>query len=278
MPPFPDQPVSARFIQGRVVLTGDVHHSIGDADQEFTHCSEAALAADYATIAARHGLKVTLFFTGRAVIEDGDDARALWAMDSVEIGGHGWNAFKPRLWHGILSRVLGSPHGPAWLQQRMIRRTCAVLERCVGRQVRSWRNHAYRHDQETPRLLAAADIRAWSDEVNADRRHPYRHPSGVSVLPINTTPDHEYLRHGAWPRESATLQWGGPAYDADEWRTLVCTQVDAIVRAGGIATVLAHPLCMKIVDNWATFERLCAFLSHYPCLHAQQAVEQPCSR
>jgi peptidoglycan/xylan/chitin deacetylase (PgdA/CDA1 family) len=255
-----------------VVITGDVHHSIGGADQAFSDCSEAALAVDYAAIAARHGLKVTLFFTGRAVLDDGDDARALWAMDNVEIGGHGWNAFKPRLWHGLLNRTLGSPHGPAWLQERMIRRTCATLERCTGQPVRSWRNHAYRHDRQTPRLLAASNIRTWSDELNPERRHPYRHPSGLVVLPINTIPDHEHLRHGAWPKESATLRRGGPAYDADEWCTRVCTQVDAVVQGGGTATILAHPLCMKIVDNWATFERLCAFLSRYPSLHAQQAV------
>lgn len=256
-----------------VVLTGDVHHAIGNADQALTDRSEAALAVEYATIAARYALRVTLFCTGRAALEDGADARALWTMDRVEIGGHGWNAFTPRLWHGLLNRVLGSPHGPGWLQQRMIRRTCATLERYTGRPVRSWRNHAYRHDRRTPQLLAAAGIRAWSDEVNLKPRYPYRHPSGVVVLPINTTPDHEYLRHGAWPRESATRQWGGPAYDADEWCTRVCTQVDAIAQSGGIATVLAHPLCMKIVDNWATFERLCVFLAGYPSLHAQQAVE-----
>jgi len=255
-----------------VVLTGDVHHAIGNADQAFTDRSEAALAVEYAARAARHGLKVTLFFTGRAGLDDGADARALFAMENVEIGGHGWDAFTPRLWHGMLNRVLGSPHGPARWQQRMIRRTCDVLERCAGRAVRSWRNHAYRHDRETPRLLAAADIRVWSDEVNLDRPHPYRHPSGVVVLPINTTPDHEYVRHGGWPRESAALQWGGPAYDADEWCTRVCAQTAAIVRAGGVATILAHPLCMQLLDDWATFERLCAFLSRYPTLHAQEAT------
>jgi hypothetical protein len=258
-----------------VVLTGDVHHSIGGADQSFTDRSEAALALEYAAIAARHGLKVTLFFTGRAVVEDGDDARSLWAMDNVEIAGHGWNAFKPRLWHGMLSRVLGSPHGPAWLQQRMIRRTHATIERLTGRCIHSWRNHAYRCDRHTPTLLAAADIRAWSDEVNLERHGPYPHPSGVVVLPINTTPDHEYLRHGAWPRESVTLQSGGPSYDAEEWCARVCTQVESIARAGGVATVLAHPLCMKILDDWVTLDHLCRFLAKYRSLHAQEAVARP---
>ncbi len=254
-----------------VVLTGDVHHAIGAADQSFTDQSEAALAVAYARIAARHGLKVTLFLTGRAIIEDVDDAQPLLTMEHVEIGGHGWNAFTPRLWHGALSRVLGSPHGPAWLQRRMIRRTCRVLEQWSGRPVRSWRNHAYRHDQHTGRLLADAGMVAWSDEVNTQRTGPYHDTRGVAVLPINTLPDHEYLRHGAWPQESAALQWGGPVYSAAEWLEQVCAQVMRTVTAGGVATILAHPLCMQIVDEWATFERLCAFLSRYPSLSATQA-------
>jgi hypothetical protein len=255
-----------------VVLTGDVHHAIGNADQAHAPASEATLAVEYATIAAHYGLKITLFITGRAMIEDIDDVRPLLTMPHVEIGGHGWNAFKPRLWHGGLRRVVGSPHGLPWMQRRMIARTCTTVERGTGRPVRSWRNHAYRHDRHTARLLAGAGIHAWSDEVNPDRLRPYRDAGGVAVLPINTTPDHEYLRHGAWPQESATQQWGGPAYDADEWCARVSTQVEAIARAGGVATVLAHPMCMKIVDDWATFERLCAALTNYPSLHADEAV------
>jgi len=256
-----------------VVLTGDVHHAIGSADQAFTTRSEAALALDYARIAARHGLKVTLFFTGKAVVENACEAGALVDAPHVEIGGHGWNAFTPWLWHGVLRRVLGSPHGPAWLQRRMIRRTCDVLRRYTGKPVRSWRNHAYRRDRNTAGLLAAAGIVAWSDEVNPQRPRPYR-AGGVCVVPINTTPDHEYLRHGGWPRESATLQWGGPAYTIGEWLEHVCRQVDAIVASDGTATILAHPICMKIADEWASFERLCAWLSRYPSLHVGEAARR----
>lgn len=154
----------------------------------------------------------------------------------------------------------------------MIARTCATLANWSGRRVVSWRNHAYRHDRSTPRLLAEAGILGWSDEVNLERSGPYRDEGGVTVIPINTTPDHEYLRHGAWPRESAAEQWGGPAYDGDEWCARVCAQVERLVGAGGIATILAHPVCMQILDEWATFERLCAFLSRFPSLHVQDAA------
>jgi len=261
-----------RYDTMSIVLTGDVHHAIGSADQSFCDRSEASLAVEWATIAARHGLKATLFFTGKAVLADGSEARSLVAMEHVEIGGHGWNAFQPRLWHGGMNRLLGSPHGPAWLQRRMIARTCRTVSAWSGRAVESWRNHAYRHDVNTAALLQEAGIRAWSDEVDAERLAPYRHRSGVTVLPINTVPDHEYLRHGGWPKESAARQWGGAAYDADEWRELVCAQTQALVERGGVATILAHPLCMKVLDDWRTFERLCAFLARYPSLHARETV------
>jgi len=260
-----------------VVLTGDVHHAIGAADQSFSDRSEAALAVEYAEIAARQGLKVTLFFTGKAVLANGDEARPLLGMEHVEIGGHGWDAFKPRLWHGAMNRLLGSPHGPPWLQRRMIRRTCETVTRWSEQPVTSWRNHAYRHDSHTARLLHEAGIRAWSDEVDPERVAPYRHTSGVAVVPINTVPDHEYLRHGGWPKESATLQWGGPAYVADEWYQRVCTAVETIAQRGGVATILAHPICMKVLDDWATFERLCAFLARYPSVRVREAAELACT-
>lgn len=260
-----------------VVLTGDVHHAIGAADQSFADRSEAALAVEYAEIAARHGLKVTLFFTGKAVLANGDEARRLLGMEHVEIGGHGWNAFQPRLWHGALNWLLGSPHGPPWLQRRMIRRTCEAVTGWSEQPVRSWRNHAYRHDSHTARLLGAAGIHAWSDEVDSARVAPYRHASGVAVVPINTVPDHEYLRHGGWPKESATLQWGGPAYGADEWYERVRAAVESIAQRGGVATILAHPICMKVLDDWATFERLCAFVTRYPSLRVCEAAELACT-
>ncbi len=261
-----------------VVLTGDVHQAIGSADQRFVVCSEAALAVDYARIAARHGVKVTLFFTGRAIVEDGADTRALLAMTNVEIGGHGWDALRPRWWHGLLNWLTGSPHGPSWLQRRMIRCTCSAIERYTGQPVRSWRSHAYRHDGNTSHLLAEAGITAWSDEVQFEHNSPRLHPTGVVILPINTLPDHENMYHGARTPEFVAAEGRGSSYPPDMWCDQVCAQVERIVSAGGIATILAHPICMKVADDFATFEQLCAFLSSYPSLFASEAAERLCAR
>lgn len=260
-----------------VVLTGDVHHAIGSSDQRFSGRSEAALAVHYARIAGRYGLKVTFFFTGRAVVEDSDDARNLLTMEHVEIGGHGWDALRPRWWYGLLSRLTGSCHGPPWLQRRMIRRTCVVIERYTGSPVRSWRNHAYRHDKHTPGLLAEAGVSVWSDEVTFERAFPHRHPSGVVMLPINTLPDHEHLYHGARTPEFIAAKGESPSYPPDLWRSKACAQVEEISSTGGIATILAHPICMKVSDDFSTFDRLCCFLSNHPSLFASEVAKLLCA-
>ena len=255
-----------------IVLTGDVHHRIPSADRGHATESESELAVEFARIAGRHGLKVTLLFTGLALRDDADDARPLLEIDTVEIGGHGWDAFHPRWLYRPLARVSGSPQGFRRWQRRGIRRTCAEVERFSGRPARSWRNHAYIHDEHTAGLLAEAGIVAWSDEVNLARPHPYVRESGLVVLPINTTPDHENVYHGDRTPESLG---DVSALTPTEWRTRVVEDVGRVCAEGGVATILAHPLCMKVSDRWETFEALCANLAPYPSLFAAEVAQQP---
>ena len=256
-----------------IVLTGDVHHRMPSADRRHFAETESALGVEYARIALRHELKTTLFLTGRAVVEDGDDAKPLRSMPNVELGGHGWDAFQPARLYAVLHRLTGSSHGLG-VHQRLwtIGRTCAALERFTGTQVRSWRNHAYRHDGRTPGLLAAAGIEVWSDEVSPLLSAPYRHADGVTVLPLNTLPDHEHMFHGDLTPEAARETARSEVYSPDEWLDRVCNQVETIVGGGGVATILAHPLCMKVVDDWATFDRLCSFLARFPSVFARETA------
>jgi hypothetical protein len=252
-----------------VVLTGDVHQFIPSSDRRHASETESELAVEYARIAEVHGLKVTLFFTGRALREDAAHARPLLSMENVEIGGHGWDAFRPSWLYGPLRRVSGSSHGSAWWQRATIKRTCAVMKSFAGSPPRSWRNHAYVHDGNTARLLAEAGIVAWSDEVDLGRERPYVHDTGLAVLPINTLPDHENLYHG--DRTPEALGDTPSLYPAD-WRARVVEAVDATLEHGGLATILAHPLCMKVADGWETFETLCAELAGRPTLFAAEAA------
>jgi hypothetical protein len=251
-----------------IVLTGDVHHTIAAADQAYTQSSEAALAIEYAQIAARHGLKTTQFVTGRAVVEFESAIRALAALDNVALGGHGWDAFQPDLRYRIIRRASGSVHGPRAHQRWSVRRTQRALERTTDRPVDTWRNHAYTHDTNTPFVLAAEGVVAWSDVVDTTITRPYRHPAGLVVLPINTTPDHERMYHGG--QTPATVGDRARLYKVDEWCEQVIAEAQSIVEAGGIATILAHPICMQVADDWRAFDRLCAQLSRFQSLWAHE--------
>jgi peptidoglycan/xylan/chitin deacetylase (PgdA/CDA1 family) len=254
-----------------VVLTGDVHQRIASSDRRHATESEARLSVEYARIAARQGVKVTLFVTGLALRESPDDARPLRSLETVEIGGHGWDAFKPGWLYRPLAKASGSPHGFRRWQRRGIRRTCAAVAKITGTAPRSWRNHAYLHDESTPGLLAEAGVVAWSDVVDPTRSRPYVHESGVVVLPLNTTPDHENLYHG--DRTPTTVR-GAPSLQPHEWVRRVLVETELIVNAGGTATILAHPLCMKVADNWESFDALCSGLAGHENLFATEAAER----
>ena len=256
-----------------VVLTGDVHQWIDSADRSYADETEPALALEYARIAGHHGLKVTLFLTGRAIVEDQASVAKLLGEENVEAGGHGWDSFRPEWRYRVSSKLLGSPHGLGAMQARMVARTCRTIERVAEQRVLSWRNHAYWFDGRTSRVLADAGIRVWSDEVDPERVGPYRHGTGVTVLPINTTPDHEHVYHGGQTVETVSAA-KRPSYEPPPvWRERVLHQVESIRARGGVATILAHPLCMKVADDWQTFERLCSSLSRYPSAWAVEASE-----
>jgi peptidoglycan/xylan/chitin deacetylase (PgdA/CDA1 family) len=255
-----------------IVLTGDVHQWIDSADRGYADETECKLAVHYARIAGRHGLKVTLFLTGKAVIEDTAAVRALLAQENVEIGGHGWDSFRPRWRYRALNKLFGSPHGSRGMQARMIARTRRTIERVTSRPLSSWRNHGYRFDVNTPRVLADAGIRTWSDEVDRNRVGPHRHASGVTILPINTTPDHEHLFHGDQTVETLPAARRSQYADADTWRECVVHEAGSITAQRGCATILAHPLCMKVLDDWKTFDLLCGSLSSYASAWATEAA------
>ena len=248
-----------------VCLTGDVHHmSLETRDQEYMDQTEVEVAIEYAEIAAEYDVPVTLFITGKAAVEEPKRVERLAAMDNVEIGGHNYWAFDTPVHSGwrALEKVtrgkIGSWNGPRLFQRYEIRRTIKTLSEC-GVDVTSWRDHAYRHDRHTLALLADAGITHFSDAVGPEER--IRQDEGISILPVNTPPDHEHIYHAFRTPESAAVEefagpFGGESVSVEEWVNSVLDRIEAIQRDGEIATVLAHPACLWLADEFEAYERL----------------------
>lgn len=266
--------------RGFICLTGDVHHmSMRSVDQRSLPASEARIAVDYAACARRNGLKVTLFLTGKALAEEADVFRPLVDRPDVELGGHGLRARRPRWVYELLwRRLLGRSNGPAAYQAWEIGKTMVLFRERLGLTPRCWRDHAFRLDGNTHRLLASRGITAVSDEVDLEASGPRPAGHGLTSLPINVWPDHDCLAHGAYtgprPWGPRKTRPGFPSryWDGKEWLGKVEKQVERVVAGGGVATLLVHPACMQVLDGMRTFAELCERLARHRSATVSEAA------
>jgi len=267
-----------------ICLTGDIHHSsLRINDQKFIAepgDSETRIAARYLRLVEKNGLKVTFYVTGRTLAEEWDAFRPVAESTRVEIGGHTYRGLpRPigsRLRTFVTGRATlshGQSHGSAARQKRDVERMISVVLHRTGRRITSWRSHGLVTDAHTYRILAECGIRFISDDLDWGKVMPERTPQGLISHPMNVIMDHDHIYHAHRTREYVEAQkrnWGFPAdptresYDIGEWAGIVERQVSAIHAAGGVATVLMHPLCMYLSDGFRTAERLLEFFSQFP--------------
>lgn len=257
-----------------VCVTGDVHHaSLGTRDQAYMDRTEVEAAVEYAEVAAEYDVPVTLFVTGKAAVEEPDRVRDLAGMDNVEVGGHNYWAFDTPVhsaWRAVERATggrVGSWNGPRRFQSWEIARTISAFED-LGVDLASWRDHAYRRDRHTAELLAAHGFTHLSDAVGPDER--VREEAGLTVVPVNTPPDHEHVYHAFRTEEYVAESdfegpFGSESYPVAEWVDRVVEAVEAATDRGDPATVLAHPSCMELADGLAAFGRLCRAAAAHDC-------------
>lgn len=265
-----------------IVLTGDVHHwSLRTNDQRHSTIDEVEASRRWVDIAERHHLRTTLFVTGLATVEHRASLEELVRRDGLELAGHTWDGFRIPWWKRPRRKLSRSAHGPRQWQRTAIGRTLERLGEISGALPRAWRNHAYLHDDHTPGLLREAGIRLWSDRVDPTRLHPWSDDAGLLCLPINTMPDHEHVYHGhrtpewvrRWLRRYRFQDaFGAESWTPARWARWVADQADRVVAAGGVATILAHPLCQHLADGFRAFEWLCKRLSAHPTVTASQLI------
>ncbi|NUQ61210.1 MAG: polysaccharide deacetylase family protein [Pirellulales bacterium] len=276
-----------------ICLTGDIHHrSLRTNDQRYIadpRDSEVKIAARFARLAEQHGLKMTLYVTGKTLAEEWDDVRPILESPRVEIGGHTYAGLPQRpltkLWYrlrGIHPPSHAGRHGSRRSQRRDIRRTIDIIHRKTGRPVVAWRSHGLVRDEHTYGLLAECGIRLISDEIRARDFFPRRTPEGLLSHPMNVLPDHDHLYHAhrdeafvraAQARGYGADEFGCESYTIDRWTKLVVDQIVRIEQQGGVATVLMHPICQFLADEFRTAEKLLETFARYPTVWASELLD-----
>ena len=230
-----------------------------------------SLALRYARIAGHHGLKVTLFVTGRAVVEAPPPCANSSPRRTSRSAGTA----------GIVSPVSGGSADEqavrlaAWLEPdaSLDGSTDVDNDRARDRAERS-KLAKSRLPLRPPYVTRARRSRR-PRVVGRGRSLPRR---AVSARERNHDPSDQHDARSRAPPPRRSDGKDDPRWEAvgvrhsDAWRQRVLQETKAIVAQGGVATILAHPLCMKVVDDWQTFERLCSSLSAYPSAWAPEAA------
>jgi len=239
-------------------LTGDVHHmSMNGSDQKLLkykglNTSEVELCKPYLEIANQYGFEPTLFFTGKAVEEEYEKINKLSINYKFTIGGHTYSAYQPILVSKISRKLVGSPFPSRKFQYLDIKKTSDIINKRLDVKIKYWRNHAYQSDKNTNKILIEQGFTRVSNQVDFKKFSVEKVDNKMYSFPINTLPDHEYLPHSSEHK-------GG--LDPDKWVDMNIDYVYKIKEKGGSATLLFHPLCMYLEDNFSYMEKVLNVIS-----------------
>lgn len=256
-----------------ICLTGDVHHSSFRSD-DLLYCEGSEIDSAYtmALIAAEFDINLTLFFTGLCVNENPNLLLKISKLKNVEIAGHNYFAFKPRRFFEYYRKISGLKNGPWLFQYWEVRKTINVFEKLINKKIVSWRDHGYRNDRNTINILRLNNIKNFSDTLSKDGLQPQWINYDILDVPINTLPDHDYVFHGS--RQPDTIKvdalmkthFATPPITKEKWLNRIKKEVSKMEKENKISTILAHPACMEVFDDFETFKKLCKFLKQYKTL------------
>ena len=244
-----------------ICLTIDVHHmGLKGVDQHFLDTTETEAARKFLDVVDEVGLNTTMFISGRCVEEHPDDVEALTSCPWVEVGGHNYRCFHPLPFFQVYGKITGLKNGPYGVQARDVKKTVQLLTEVTGVPLLSWRNHGYRGDRHTSEILAKNGVKFRSDMNDLNSLHPF-HDGLLTVVPINTLPDHDYIDHGAEIEDFAAtrkplmrmMRTPVPrSLSIKDWMSDTLHRAENITAQGGIATILVHPACMEVIDQFQT--------------------------
>lgn len=116
-----------------IFLTGDVHNmSLNVRHQSYLPQTELVAAEKYLSIAEAFGINVTLFISGKSLVEEPWNAENLLKHSNLEIGGHTWDSFARKKIHRISTWIYGTQYGPKFYQDWDIQKTVNQIKKTPG--------------------------------------------------------------------------------------------------------------------------------------------------
>ena len=224
-----------------VCMTGDVHHDLGDAAPIYSK-NEHLYADEYQKVLEKHGGSGTYFVTGKCL----DENLPFWedfAARNVEIGGHTYWAFRPRLVLRLNSILFRSIYGGHKYQKIDIAKCFEAFSK-LGLTMRVWRTHTYFKSHYVYSLLAERGVKIISDLRQRDLEIiEIKNQIHIPITCLNDDKIHMFHCYG----DGVEMVY--------EWDRIEKDILGRIMKKDDIV-ILLHPVTMKILDNFHSFERI----------------------
>jgi hypothetical protein len=218
--------------------------------------------SDWLKIAGESGIKTTLFVTGLFANNNKAEMARLYqkSRGQVEFAGHTYSAFVPNWLFIIFKLISGRRYGPKIYQRVDIAATKKAVESITGEPMLSWRTHEYNSDSQTYSVLGELGIKVVSEKYQTNFQPTAQ--GGIVFQPVNTLPDHENINH-----HFMKYCGGLDKLSIHDWLLSIKKIIDEKRETSDNVVILAHPSCMKSIDNFETFKDLCQYLeSSETCL------------
>jgi len=238
-------------------ITGDVHQ-LGYVSKEHDalgYCRRDYLRVidDYCGILEKYDLKCLLYVTGTALVEE----RGFWKgiqKRGHTLGLHTWDAFqtfhKGKGW--LNNKLYGCNYGSVRAQFRDVQK-CSVVKKAF--KITDWRTHEYASNLETRKLLGLWGYEKVSDRFDLPTDFfPFLPRNGFVgwVDPFVVAPeDHSCIKHDLLGDERKGL------WTANEYFRFF----KQLVKEKKSGVLQLHPMCMRFIDDFSLFEKICQGLS-----------------
>lgn len=245
-----------------IYLTGDVHSQIKGHWEQKQAGDELDAAIEYLKILKKYKIKSTLFINGKLIDEKAEKVKELISYDA-EIGGHTYDNFGDmNLFKSYINRKrFGCVYGSSKYQKKDIEKTKKAFEN-LNIKMNSWRTHAFSSNDETFRILKKNNVRFVSDLLGDTK--PFE-KDGIIHMPINLPVDVNVIEVGPLnpgnrePFASCAKNRIKP----EEWFEIIKKRISYNEKKKIPSILLIHPITMKVLDNFALFEKIAKFISKY---------------
>jgi peptidoglycan/xylan/chitin deacetylase (PgdA/CDA1 family) len=227
-------------------MTADVHHNLGDAAEKFSKY-EHIHTEEYQQILENYGGTATYFVTGKCI----DENIEFWKefiKKEIELGGHTYWAFRPRIVLRINMKLFRSLYGGKFYKKLDISKSIKAFKK-LNINMKIWRTHTYLRDDYVYNTLKENGIKIISDMKRNDLEL-YNIDNLIHVPMTCLTDDKIHALHCTGD-DRIEIHY--------EWKR-IRDDILSKINLNKDLVILLHPSTMKLLDKFKSFEDIVKLL------------------